>query len=284
MKARIKPLQLKTFLAGAVLALAATASAQDHGHLYISATSQIQGAPLYFDNASAFELSSGYVKMLTLNSNAASRYNGRYEGNITVTPRSTNTLRGADYGPNAAAPGSVIYFQITNVAGPTGGSFEFWEATGSQPAFSIPVGNGATNVVKVTDASGAPGGDPYGHIHGRRFSATQPGIYLVTVQAHDLSTNGPGSGPIHIPSAPVTIAFQAGFVVASVSRPGTATTVTFGTALTHDFTLQATTNLLLGAWRNVGTRLRGTDYFQTVVDSTTNPATFYRVLAEPFIP
>ena len=279
-------LSLRGLVAGMVLALALHAVAQDHGHLYISAYSQQPGAQLYFDNGGIFELTSGYVKTLVLNTNSASRYVGRYDGNITVTPRSTNTLRGADYGTNAAAPGSVIYFQIGRVEGPAGGAFEFWESTGTVPAISIAVGSGGTNLVKVTEAAGAPGDDPYGHIHGRRFTATVPGIYRATIRALDISTNGPAGGPNHTPSAPITIAFQADFNIASVSRTNSVATVKFGTATTHDCTLQANTNLLLSnGWVDVGSKLRGTDYFQSVQDAAaTNSARFYRVLAEPFVP
>lgn len=277
---------LKGIVAAGALTFAFGASAQDHGHLYISATSQQAGAPLYFDNAGIFQLASGYVKTLLLNTNPASRYLGRYDGNITVTPRSTNTLRGADFGPNAAAPGSVVHFQITHVDGPVGGAFEFWESTGPEPLLSIPVGAGATNLVKVSQSTGAPGEDPWGHIHGRRFTVTAPGVYQVTLRALELSTNGPAGGPVHTPSAPMTIAFQAGFPVASIARTNNVATVRFGTALTHDFTVQANTNLLSSnTWVNISAKMRGTDYFHTVQDfSATNAMRFYRVLIEPFVP
>ncbi len=78
------------------------------------------------------------MKTLVLNTNPVSRYLGRYDGNITFTPRSTNTLRGADYAATAAAPGSVIYFQITHVDGPAGGVFAFWENTGTNPRSASP--------------------------------------------------------------------------------------------------------------------------------------------------
>ena len=280
------PHRVKCILISAVLVVSAVVRAQDHGHLYISAYSQNPGAQLYFDNGNTFEVSSGYAKTLLLNTNPASRYFGRYDGNITVTPRSTNILRGADYGPNAPAPGSVIYFQITNVSGPVNGAFEFWESTGTSPAVSIPAGSGATNLVKVSQSTGAPDDDPWGHIHGRRFTATEPGIYFVTLRALDLSTNGPGGAPNHAPSAPLTIAFQAGFAIASVTRTNNVATVRFGTAVTHDFTVQANTNLFFSnGWFNVSARLRGTDYFQSVQDNAaTNSARFYRVVAEPFVP
>jgi hypothetical protein len=276
----------KLIVAGTALVIVANARAQDHGHLYISAYSQQAGAQLYFDNAGIFDLASGYVKTLLLNTNPASRFFGRYDGNITVTPRATNTLRGADYGPNAAAPGSVIYFQITNVAGPAGGAFEFWETNGALPALSVPVGSGATNLVKVSQSSGAPGEDPWGHIHGRRFTATLPGIYRVAFRAFDLSTNGPAAGPNHTASAPITIAFQADFIMAPLTRTNNIATVKFGTAVTHDFTVQANTNLLSSnSWVNISAKLRGNDYFQSVQDSTaTNHSKFYRVQVEPFVP
>jgi hypothetical protein len=277
---------LKSILAGVALAFAASAGAQDHGHLYISAYSKNAGAQLYFDNGGIFEDASGYVKTLVKNTNAASRFFGRYDGNITFTPRSTNTLRGADYAATAAAPGSVIYFQIVQVDGPPGGTFEFWESTGNQPAFTIPVGSGATNLVKITEASGDPNGDPYGHIHGRRFTTSIPGIYRATFRALDLSTNGPGAGPIHIPSELLSIHFQAGFSIASVKRTNNVATVKFGTATTHDFVLQSSTNLLSSSnWANVGTQFRGNDYFQSVQDTVaTNATKFYRVQATLFVP
>lgn len=269
----------------AAAALLTSARAQDHGHLYISAYSQQAGAQLYFDNGNIFQSSSGYVKTLLLNSNPASRFLGRYDGNITVTPRSTNVLQGADYGANAAAPGSVIYFQIQHVAGPPGGVFEFWETTGTSPFLTVPVGGSATNLIKVTQANGEPGGNPWGHIHGRRFTTTVPGIYHVTFGAYDVSTNGPAAGPNHTPSAPITIAFQAGFPLASIARTNHLTTVKFATAVTHDFTVQASTNLTSSNWFNISGKLRGTDYFQTVQDtSATGETRFYRVWVEPYVP
>jgi hypothetical protein len=276
----------KLILVGAALALVTNAEAQDHGHLYISAYSKNAGAQLYFDNGGIFQDTNGYVKTLLLNTNPASRFVGRYDGNITFTPRSTNTLRGADYAATAAAPGSVIHFQITQVEGPVGGAFEFWESTGTQPALVVPIGSGATNLVKITEASGDPNGDPYGHIHGRRFTASVPGIYRVTFRAWDLSTNGPSAGPIHTPSESLSINFQAGFAIASVQRTNNVTTVKFGTAITHDFVLQSSTNLLSSSnWVNVGTQFRGNDYFQSVQDtSATNAARFYRVQATLFVP
>jgi hypothetical protein len=278
--------RLKTWIAAGVLALAFGASAQDHGHLYISARTQQHGSPLYFDNANIFEMPSGYVKTLLLNTNPASRYLGRYDGNITITPRSTNTLRGADYGPDAALPGSVIHVQFTRVDGPAGGAFEFWENTGTEPALSIPVGQGVTNLIKVSQSTGAPGDDPWGHIHGRRFTATVPGLYFVTVRAHDLSTNGLAGAPNHTPGPAMIIACQADFAIASIARTNNVATVKFGTALTHDFTVQANTNLLSSnTWVNISAKLRGTDYFQTVQDPNATHATkFYRVLTEPFVP
>ncbi len=286
LKNKLSLFSLKTIAASAVLAAIASATAQDHSHLYISATSQQQDAQLYFDNASIFETASGYVKTLLLNTNPASRYLGRYDGGITFTPRATNILRGADYGPNAAAPGSLIYFQITQVDGPPGGAFEFWESTNNFPAFSVPVGLGATNTVKITETNGAPGGDPYGHIHGRRFTATKPGLYRVAFRAWDFSTNGLAGGPKHTPSAPLTIAFQAGFAFESVKRTNQVATIKFGTALTHDVTVQASTNLsVTNGWVDVSAKLRGSDYFQTVQDpSATNATKFYRLLVEPFVP
>jgi hypothetical protein len=110
--------------------------------------------------------------------------------------------------------GSRLAVQVTDVAGPAGGAIGFWEGDGENPGnqvtFSVPVGTtGGTSSFVISENDGAPGSDPYGHIHGREFTATTAGLYTVGFRLVDGSTNGPGGGPLHAPSSVLSMFFQA---------------------------------------------------------------------------
>lgn len=62
----------------------------------------------------------------------------------------------------------------------------------------------------LSESDGSPESDPYGHIHGRRFTATKPGVYTAWFRAFDTSVNGANGGPIHAPSEALPIRFLAG--------------------------------------------------------------------------
>ncbi|MBL9128399.1 MAG: PEP-CTERM sorting domain-containing protein [Verrucomicrobiales bacterium] len=198
---------LALFFAG----LALPAAAQ-HGHLNAGAVGQNQGDKLSFANGDLFAASSGYVKELPLASTGT--YAGYYEGGITLTALPTTVANG---GPaaGASAPGSFVMVGITSVSGPAGGSFAMWEEGATSPTFSYSVGydvTSPTSLWALSDASsgaGVLGGDPYGHLHGRRFTATEPGLYTVEFRLFDTSVNGTGGAPIHTPSAELPIAFNA---------------------------------------------------------------------------
>jgi hypothetical protein len=67
--------------------------------------------------------------------------------------------------------------------------------------FTVPVGTTAgTNRFALSENDGTAGADPYGHIHGRMFSATVPGWYVAGFRLVDTGRNGPGGGPRHAPS------------------------------------------------------------------------------------
>ena len=73
-------------------------------------------------------------------------------------------------------------------------------------------GGQATLASQCSDASGgagAAGADPFGHLHGRNFTATVPGDYVVGFKLFDNSGNGTGGGAIHTPSATLNIRFSA---------------------------------------------------------------------------
>src|SRR4026208_1564028 len=96
------------------------------------------------------------------------------------------------------------------LAAPSGGAFGFWDAGSTAPTESVQLGETSTNLFRLTEADGSPGTDPYGHIHGRRMSATRPGIYAIGFQVFDTSINGVNGGPIHRPSDVLPVVFQAG--------------------------------------------------------------------------
>ena len=207
-------MNLKRKLCGLALALglilgAASAQAQ-HGHLNAGAVGTSQNDQLTFANGSIFAASSGYVKDLVLTNGG--RFAGYYEGGITPVALPATVANG---GPTAFNPalGSFLEMAVVSVSGPAGGAFGFWEGGSASPTFSVPVGTtGADFRFDLSDAAngaGQPGADPFGHLHGRRFTATLPGDYTVGFRVFDTSDNGIGGGPIHTPSGILEINFSA---------------------------------------------------------------------------
>src|SRR5262245_41154917 len=148
----------------------ANSRAQDHGHLNVGATAQTAGAKLTFDNAADFE--QPYVKTLTFTN--AGKFANLFQGNITLTVLHSTNAFGEPI-PGAPAPGAFILAEIVAVQGPEGGQFQFWETNSTTtPAISIPTGTtdaGFKFEISEKDlGAGEPGGDPFGHIHGRRFT------------------------------------------------------------------------------------------------------------------
>ena len=108
----------------------------------------------------------------------------------------------------AAMSGSFIQLQMINATGPTGGHFSFWDDATSTvaPAATFTIGTGLTSgtgIFDLTDASLIVGDgvtpnptgvngtttavDPYGHLHGRSWTADLDGIYTVDYVLHDLN-------------------------------------------------------------------------------------------------
>jgi hypothetical protein len=269
------------------LALAVTATlslssarAQDHGHLDIGAAGTTAGSPLAWPGASYFTTSSGYVK--TLVSTNAGKYAGYYQGNITLTVLAATPAYG---GPVDGAPalGSLVFARLSVISAPPGGQFGFWDTNTTAvtgPSISLGAGETATNLFRVTQESGLPGADPFGHIHGRRFTATKPGFYQVAFQALDLSTNGPGGGPNHAPSPVLPVWFQAGVCLQSaVPLPSSSgVQVRFGAPLNSSWQLEYVPTLGSTNWLPVGSVVAGQDYLVDVLHAVDpGPQRYYRL-------
>ena len=255
-----------------------TTRGQDHGHLRIGATNTAQGTPLYFYNGPDFAKSSGYVKTLTFTNSG--RYAGYYQGNITLTVQAaTPAFSGPE--PDAPALGSLVRASIVSVQGPAGGAFGFWESGATSPTISVASGQSGASNFAVTQTDGSPGADPFGHIHGRRMTATQPGIYTVTIRAYDACTNGESGGPIHGPSETIQVSFQAGINIDTITTGSGGMAVRFGSMANQNFWLEWAPDLNPGAtWTPVSGPLPGNDYFQTLTDATAAGVNrFYRILA-----
>lgn len=249
------------------------AQAQDHGHLYVGATGTNQNDFLLFDNAADFVTTNGYVK--TLSYTNGGRYAGYFEGNITFEAEAAYNALG-DPVSGSAALGAWVHAQISAVDGPADGVFSFWETGATNPTINIATGSMSTNTWVISNNNGAPGSDPFGHIHGRRFTATKPGIYTVTFKATDRSSNGTNGGPIHRDSEELKVYFQAGFNLASITRTGNVTSAQFGGLTNRTFYLEASSDLTSTNWTAVDS-IPGNDYFQTLNETNAASARFYRL-------
>lgn len=257
---------MKNILVGLSLIVSLVIQAQDHSHLNIGAAGLTQNDPLIFANRDIFETATNYVKTLTLATNGT--YTGYYQGNITLTGLAATEVH-AGPEPAAAALGAQLHAQLVAVDGPDGGVFSFWETGATSPTISRASGTTGTNTFRISENDGSPGSDPYGHIHGRRFTATIPGIYTVSFRAFDFSTNGSGGGPIHTPSDIVPIYFQAGVNLKSIEPDGDHTHVTFSAPIGKTWVVEASDSVATNAvWTTISAPQAGDDYFHEITDET----------------
>jgi hypothetical protein len=271
-------------LIGAVLWTART-QAQDHGHLNVGAAAQTSGAQLRFDNGADF--AADYVKTLTFTN--AGKYANLFQGNITFTALHSLNAFGEPV-PGAPAPGAFILAEIVSVAGPAGGRFQFWETNSvTTPAIGIPTGSANTGFrFELSEAAlgaGEPGGDPFGHIHGRRFTVTKPGLYSVGFRAVDVSANGTAGGPIHSVSETLHVYFQGDVNVTKVEPDLDRPHVTFGAMAGYSWQLQSKDTLSDAIWAPAGLPVSGNDKLIEIEDD--RPAGLsrvYRLMGTPVSP
>jgi hypothetical protein len=283
-------------LAPLLALLIASLQAAAHEHLAAGATGPTNGAQLIFFNASDYSSDSGYVFNFGAGT-PADAYDGFYytADLVFVALAATPNLGGPE--PGHAALGTHIEVVLETVEGPNNGAtFGFWETPtpdvdSTNLTWSVPVGlvNG-TNHIFVSENDGSASADPYGHLHGRVYSFTQPGLYKTGWRFVDTSTNGPGGGPIDTPSDRFYLYMQAGVTIASISVDTNGVNLTFGapsnlpdtgSAPATNYTIEASSSLGLDAnWSQVGDVIVGDDHLHTVTVPLNGTIEFYRLTTD----
>ena len=264
------------FVCSLVLLGAPPTQAQ-HYHLNAGALNRTEGAPLFFANGADYAPESDFV--YTLHFTNSGRFAGFYQGNITLTALPATPLRGGP-DPDAALLGSSIHFRLACLAAPPGGAFGFWaDATTTVPSVFLAAGEENTNLWILSENSGEPGADPYGHIHGRRFSATKPGFYKIGITLVDRSRNSSTGGPLHAESAQLAVWFQADVNIQSLLENGSVARLRFAAPVGRTWRLQSRDSFDPAVlWDDVGTAVAGDDHFHEILDSRpVNERRFYRL-------
>lgn len=216
-----------------------------HAHLNAGAMGSVAGNALYFANGFNFVTNSGYFLPLKAETNGP--YAGHHQAPLTLTALpATGDNGGPAFGH--AAPGTRIEVEVVTVTGPAGGQFGFWDSNGEEDAteltFTVPVGEkDGRQRFRLSENQGEPGADPYGHIHGRRFSATVPGLYVIGFRLVDTGGNGAGGGPLHPASEIFPVYMQAGLTVAGIELDGDGIAVSFAAEKGRTYRLERTLDL-----------------------------------------
>jgi len=194
-----------------------------------------------------------------------------------------------------AHTGAYLWMEIVSVTGPAGAHFGFWEenwsASHDTPSTSFttnqPTGNFRFLLSEGFDDATE---DPFGHIHGRSWTADQPGEYYLGMRIVDLSTTGPGGGAWHTPSQVYVYHFSAGprFQPTGKMIAGTGYVLTWPSQMGHwngdltqtgiSFAVERTDSLSSPNWQTIGTILGTTADTVSFTDAT--PPTgrgFYRL-------
>ena len=273
-----------------------------HDHMPAAATSSTPGATLeYAPTAEDFTTNSGWVFGLNVGT-TNDAYFGYYWTDDSVFTALAATPDNGGPEPGHAAPGTYVQVKLLSLEGPAGASFGFWETAGQGTdgegvdgtnltwSVTVPYRNG-TNLIYVSESDGSPGSDPYGHIHGRVYSFTKPGYYKATWQFVDTSTNGPGGGPVDLPTAPFSTQYQADLTIGSITVSTNVANILVAApsflpdnagpgTVAATYTLQS--SIVLGAkadWEPVGNAILGDDLMHTVSVPVTNSVRFFRLSA-----
>jgi hypothetical protein len=277
----------------AVLALATRCcNLYAHDHLAAGATTNTPGATLIFQNDADFGGDAGFVFNLTAGT-TNDPYLGYYYTSDLVFIALAATPDNGGPEPGAAALGTYVQVKLLSIEGPKGATFGFWEtaqngvdSTNLTWTLPVPFNNG-TNLIHVSESDGSPGSDPYGHIHGRIYSFDKPGLYKVTWQFVDTSTNGPNRGPVDLPSAPFYLYYQADLTTGGINASTNGMNVTFACPSNiPDSGIGPATNYQLlssptigpnAVWQPAGAVVVGDDHLHTVTVPLAGKALFFRL-------
>jgi hypothetical protein len=205
-------------------------------------------------------------------------------------------LSNGDYeelGEFHAHTGAWIWAEITQVRGPAGANFGFWESyhasNSDTPSVSFSTQEETTShAFVISEGIDDELEDPSGHIHGRAWTADRPGDYFVSIRLVDLSSSGPGGGPWHLPSETYIFHFKAGpdFQPVSARVPGVGQVLTWPSQMGIwdpyqkgiEFTVERSTSLHGDEWQPIGRVVGGIEDRATFIDPTP-PAqkAFYRL-------
>lgn len=270
-------------MATLLLLLVATVASAQHLHLNAGAVGSLPGVPLSFINGASFHTNSGWFLPLTLQTNGL--HQGLYRGSITLTALPSTP----DYGgpaANHAAPGTLVAAEVVWVLGPAGGEFGFWDSDGIAEAgevtFRVPTdGVVAGGRFVLGEGDGSPGSDPYGHIHGRYFTATVPGLYVAGFRLIDLTTSGPGGGPMHPPSDVFPMYLQAGTTLNIQTGADGRPALVFGARRTVSYFVERSGTLQPASWETIAGPFPGDDHVRTVPLPTSGGSdAFFRLRTE----
>ncbi len=272
-----------------ICSLTSTPVEAQHAHLYAGVVSQTPGAPLWFQNGYLWDTNSwgGYAQSpacIYLQDNFPDLYPGLYQTATTFSALPA-TIFNAGPSPYAAALGTYIELSFLSLRGPTGGSLTLWNEI-DDPAhpsvlFTIPVGTvGGTNRFNLSEGdSSDPFADPYGHIHGRRFTLNKPGLYIVGIQLVDTSNNGPNGGPVQSSSEIIHLYLQAGLYLSDFSLSSKGAVARCGLPGFTDYVFESSPTVAGTNWAVVASII-GTSHSELrwLVDTNaTAPIRFYRI-------
>ncbi len=264
--------------------VAGTLSCRADTHIYAGALGTNQNDKLYFSNGVLFDATkSGYSFPQILRTNGLNT--GYYRGDVLTFSALAGTIPNGGPIPGHAAFGAQLAVQVASVEGPAGGSFAFWEGDGESDlgviTFSVPVGTtNGMNYLIISENNGAPGTDPYGHLHGREFTASAPGTYIVGFRVIDISTNGAGGGPLQSLSDILLMRFQAGLRIETIQTFTNRVSVSFRSPPAISNVLEATGFIDSGNWLPVAGPLRGNNNLQFLTETNAPGATrYYRLRA-----
>jgi hypothetical protein len=234
-----------------------------HVHLAVGAESQQQNSRLLLVNGASYDIFSygGTNSACFFMPDTDPLYPGLYQSDVTLVALPATLWTGGP-APGCAAQGAYIEAIVKSVTGPPGGEMGFWleseDGITTTELFTVPIGTSdGTNQFNLTE--GEPGigvdtpdgPDPFGHIHGRRFTANKPGLYTVGFQFIDTSHAGTDGGPIHTPSKTNYFFFQAGLYLDSIAKTNGIATMRFGTRPFKNYDLECSTNLTTTNWFKV---------------------------------